>query len=57
MGGSSSGGGAGRLVTARFFDPRLLLAECGGVPEKDALILTAPDELAVANKKIKNIYL
>ena len=30
------------------FDPRLLLAECRGVPERDALILIAPDELAVA---------
>ncbi|CAL8392981.1 unnamed protein product [Boreogadus saida] len=26
----------------------LLLAECGGVPERDDLTLTAPDQLAVA---------
>ena len=25
------------------FDPRLLLAECRGVPERDALALTAPE--------------
>ncbi|CAL8400485.1 unnamed protein product [Boreogadus saida] len=31
------GGLAGLLVTCgRRFDPRLLLAECGGVPERDA---------------------
>ena len=40
----SSGGTAGRLV----FNPRLLPAECRSVPERDALTMTAHEELAVA---------
>ena len=45
-----SEGRAGWLLNRKgcWFDPRLLLAGCGGVPERDALTLTAPDELVLS---------
>ena len=43
---SAEAGGAGLAQIAGSI-PQPLLAECRGVPEQDALTLTAPEELAV----------